>query len=277
MNVRAEMVLQEDALLATGALQDAVFNSARLCCIATDEQGVIRLLSAGAEGMLGYAAADVRGKMFTGLCDPQELIAREALVCNASLGGEDIYALTYVRKNGSPLSATVAVTALRGDGDAITGYLLMGTDNTTRRDAEEALLALTATHAAAESKKPLALVIDDDDRAARVLRLFLEAEGFAVVHSISAEDALLEAPKHSLALITLDLQMYGMNGWQFLKTLRERGMLKDVPVIIASGRPAEDDLAQSRGAGAVLQKPIGRVQLKAALSKLGLLKIRVGF
>jgi len=268
-------------------VEAVVFNSASLCCIATDEKGAIQTLSAGAEGMLGYEAADVRGRMFAELCDPEELIARaeaislesrrqvapgfEALVCNASLGGEDLYALTYVRKNGSRLSTMVAVTALRGGGDAIVGYVLVGTDNTARRDAEEAMHALNATLAATQTRKPIVLVVDDDDRAAEVLRLFLEAEGFAVVHSVSAEHAILEAPKHSLALITLDLQMYGLNGWQFLKQLRESGELSRVPVIIASGQSVEENLAESRGAAAMLQKPIGRVALKSALARLGLL------
>jgi PAS domain S-box-containing protein len=292
MIVGAEQVLPEDALLETGVLQNAVFNSACFCCIATDGKGAIRVLNAGAERMLGYAGAEVRGKAFAELCDSQELIARaaamsresdtrvavgfEALVCKAARGGEDIYALTYLRKDGSRLPATISVSALRGAGNAITGYLLIGIDDTARRQTEEALHKLTAALAAAEFKKPVALVVEDDDRAAKLLRVFLEAEGFAVVRSISAEDALLEVPKHTLALITLDLQMYGMNGWQFLRQLRESAMAAGVPVIIASGRTAEENLAQSRGANAMLQKPIGRVELKAALAKLGLLKTPSG-
>jgi CheY-like chemotaxis protein len=120
-------------------------------------------------------------------------------------------------------------------------------------------------------RKRVVLVVDDDDRAADVLRLFLEAEGFAVIRAISAEDAVLMAPKQALALITLDLQMYGMNGWQFLKHLRERADgLSQVPVIISSARLI-GELGQSRGAAAVLQKPITRTQLRACLSSLGLL------
>jgi len=53
---------------------------------------------------------------------------------------EDIYALTYIRKDGSPSPAVVSVTALRDAQDAIIGYLLIGTDNTARKRAEEALL-----------------------------------------------------------------------------------------------------------------------------------------
>ena len=48
----------------------------------------------------------------------------------ASRGIEDIYDLTYLRKDGSRLPAKVSVTALRGDDNAIIGYLLIGSDNT---------------------------------------------------------------------------------------------------------------------------------------------------
>ena len=64
----------------------------------------------------------------------------EALVFKASRGIEDIYELTYIRKDGSRFPAVVSVTALRDDQDAIIGYLLIGTDNTARKQAEEALL-----------------------------------------------------------------------------------------------------------------------------------------
>src|SRR6202043_716748 len=64
----------------------------------------------------------------------------EALVFRASRGIEDIYERTYIRKDGSRLPAVVSVTALRDAQDAIIGYLLIGTDNTARKLAEEALL-----------------------------------------------------------------------------------------------------------------------------------------
>lgn len=122
--------------------------------------------------------------------------------------------------------------------------------------------------------QPLALVVDDDDQSSKLLQRFLEAEGFAVVCSISAEDALVVAPKHELALITLDLQMFGMNGWQFLQKMHESRLHPHVPVIVVSGRPVPDDLVQRRGVVTALQKPICLIQLKAILDKLGLLKAR---
>jgi len=60
----------------------------------------------------------------------------EALVFKASRGIEDIYELTYIRKDGSRFPAVVSVTALRDAQGAIIGYLLIGTDNTVRQQVE---------------------------------------------------------------------------------------------------------------------------------------------
>jgi len=155
----------EEALLKAGALQSAIFNSANFSSIATDAKGVIQIFNVGAERMLGYAGTEVMNKITPAdISDPQEVIARaealslelgtlikpgfEALVFKASRGIEDIYELTYIRKDGSRFPAVVSVTALRDAQDAIIGYLLIGTDNTARKEAEEALLKAGALQSA---------------------------------------------------------------------------------------------------------------------------------
>ena len=149
----------EAALLEANALQNAIFKSANFSSIATDANGVIQIFNVGAERMLGYAAADVVNKITpAAISDPQEVIMRaaelsrelatkitpgfEALVFKASRGIEDIYELTYIRKDGSRFPAIVSVTALRGAQENIIGYLLIGTDNTARKqvEADRALL-----------------------------------------------------------------------------------------------------------------------------------------
>ena len=103
--------------------------------------------------MLGYNASEVMNQITPAdISDPQEVIARaealsielgtpitpgfEALVFKASRGIEDIYELTYIRKDGSRFPAVVSVTALRDEQNAIIGYLLIGTDNTARKLVE---------------------------------------------------------------------------------------------------------------------------------------------
>ncbi len=143
----------EEALVDANALQNAIFNSANFSSIATDEKGVIQIFNVGAERMLGYEASEVLNKITPAdISDPQEVISRakalsaellteitpgfEALVFKASRGIEDIYELTYIRKDGSRFPAIVSVTALRDAQDGIIGYLLIGTDNTARKQVE---------------------------------------------------------------------------------------------------------------------------------------------
>jgi signal transduction histidine kinase len=152
-----ERIRTDKILLKAGALQRAILNSANFSSIATDAHGVIQIFNVGAERMLGYTAAEVINRVTPAdLSDKLELVARaaslslefgttinpgfEALVFKASRGIEDIYELTYCRKDASRFPAVVSVTALRDAQDAIIGYLLIGTDNSARKQAEEALL-----------------------------------------------------------------------------------------------------------------------------------------
>ena len=144
---------REQTLLRTGALQTAILNSANFSSIATDERGIIQIFNVGAERMLGYTAGEVVNRITPAdISDPQELVTRalalsiecdtpiapgfEALVFKARRSMEDVYELTYIRKDGSRLPAVVSVTALQDAANAIIGYLLIGTDNTARRQVE---------------------------------------------------------------------------------------------------------------------------------------------
>ena len=188
--VNADVVTEvgrEAALLKTGALQNAIFNSANFSSIATDEKGVIQLFNVGAERMLGYTAMEVVDKITPAdISDPQEVIARakalslelatpitpgfEALVFKASRGIEDIYELTYIRKDGSRFPAVVSVTALRDDQGGIIGYLLIGTDNTARKQAEEALVKAGALQSAIFNSENFSSIATDEKG---VIQLFI--------------------------------------------------------------------------------------------------------
>ena len=144
---------RQEALLKTGALQNAILTSANFSIIATDEKGIIQLFNVGAERMLGYLAAEVVNKINpSDIHDPQEVMARaraltlelgtkitpgfEALAFKASRGIEDSYELTYICKDGSRFPAIVSITALRDDYGDVIGYLLIGTDNSVRKQVE---------------------------------------------------------------------------------------------------------------------------------------------
>ena len=199
----------QEILLKTGALQKAIFNSANFSIIATDEKGIIQLFNIGAERVLGYAAAEVVNKITPAdISDPQEVISRaralsrelgtpitpgfDALVFKASRGIEDIYELTYFRKDGSRFPAVVSVTALRDAQDAIIGYLLIGTDNTARKQAEEALLKAGALQNAILTSANFSIIATDAKGIIQIFNVGAERMlGYAaaeVVNKINPSD-----------------------------------------------------------------------------------------
>ena len=148
-------IRRQEASFMNGALRNAILDSADSFSIVTDAKGIIQFFNVGAEHVLGYAEADVINKITPAeISDPQEMIAYaealslefskpitpgfEALAFKASRGIEDIYELTYIRKDGSRFPAVVSVTALRDARNAIVGYHLIGTDNAARKQANEA-------------------------------------------------------------------------------------------------------------------------------------------
>ena len=167
---RSSEVSRQAALFKTGALQNAILTSANFSIIATDEKGIIQLFNVGAEHMLGYQAAEVVNKISpSDIHDPLEVMARaqalsqeldtpiapgfEALAFKASRGIEDIYELTYIRKDGGRFPAIVSITALRDDFGELIGYLLIGTDNSVRKQVEGELnQALAAAEKANRAK-----------------------------------------------------------------------------------------------------------------------------
>jgi PAS domain S-box-containing protein len=181
----------EEDLLNAGALERAIFNSANFSKIATDSNGVIQIFNVGAERMLGYTAEDVMNKITPAdISDPQEIITRakalsieletqiapgfEALVFKASRGIEDIYELTYIRKDGSRFPAVVSVTALRDVEGAIIGYLLIGTDNTARKRAEEALLKAGALQSAIFNSANFSSIATDSNGVIQIFNVGAE-------------------------------------------------------------------------------------------------------
>ncbi len=159
-----------EARLSAEALQKAIVNSATFSSIATDVKGVIQIFNAGAERMLGYSAGEVINRLTPAdLSDPQELRARstalslefltpvapgfDTFAFKASRGIEDIHELTYRRKDGGLVPAVVSVTALRDAQDAVIGYLLIGTDNTARRNGEDAQRSLDQQREVEEMKR----------------------------------------------------------------------------------------------------------------------------
>ncbi|MGC3965279.1 MAG: response regulator [Rhodocyclaceae bacterium] len=157
---------------------------------------------------------------------------------------------------------TVAVRSEPGRGSRFIVWLpVMDADEASR------VIAPPAMRKAQGGKN--VLVIEDNARAADLIRHQLEGAGFEVTVAVTAEDALALARATPPALITLDILLPGIDGWELLSQLKADPVLGGVPVVIVSVA-ADQQRGVSLGAAGILQKPIGRTELLDTLESLGL-------
>jgi len=117
-------------------------------------------------------------------------------------------------------------------------------------------------------ERPLALVIEHNEPAAALMRTQLNAAGFRVRHVASAEAALELAPQLRPDLITLEVNLPGLDGWELLSRLKNLPGWAHIPVVVVSV-DAGQEVALSLGASAVLHKPVSRKALSKELEMLG--------
>lgn len=115
------------------------------------------------------------------------------------------------------------------------------------------------------------LVVDDQQPALRMFQRFLSGSGYDVIGVTDPAQVLPLARQLSPVLITLDVMMPRLDGWEILQALQLDEKTRTIPVIICSAWE-EPELARSLGAAAFLKKPIMRSSLMDALGKLGILK-----
>ena len=127
----------------------------------------------------------------------------------------------------------------------------------------------TVQHTASErsdDKDYTVLVIDDDDSAQDMMKRFLEKQGYNVIQAKTGEMGLKLATEHMPDLITLDVMMPEMDGWEVLNTLQSNERSKKIPVIMLS-MANEPDIGYSLGATDYLTKPVDWNELSTILLK----------
>lgn len=98
-----------------------------------------------------------------------------------------------------------------------------------------------------EFKNRRILVVDDEERMVRFIRLNLEHDGFIVVPAYRGMQALDEIRKEMPDLVLLDVMMPDMDGFEVLKLIRENG---SAPVIMLTAKGEEDDRVRGLELGA---------------------------
>lgn len=111
------------------------------------------------------------------------------------------------------------------------------------------------------------LVIDDDPNARDLLRRFLTKEGYSVVTAENGRDGLRMARLYDPLVITMDVMMPEMDGWETLSALKSDPHLHDIPVVMLS-MIDDDQLAYALGAAEYMTKPVDRKRLKSVLQRV---------
>jgi CheY-like chemotaxis protein len=257
----AELIAQirrKDAVRKARNLKNAILNSPDVSSIATDEKGVIQIFNVGAERMLGYTSADVLNKVTPAdISDSQEVIARakalsvelgtsiapgfEALVFKASRGIEDIYELTYIRKDGSRFPAVVSVTALRNTLNAIIGYLLIGTHNTARKQVE-AKTSIPPQLPTGARLRTLLYVEDNPANLKLVEQIIARHPDIRLLTAVNGNGGIKVARLSRPDVILMDINLPDLNGFEALKILRADPGTTHIPVIALSANAMVSDI-----------------------------------
>ena len=179
--------------------------------------------------------------------------------------------LALVKRMAALHGGTVAVASAPGKGSCFAVWLpcRTGADVGAGLPANLQPAATAASNAVTPDAKRV-LVIEDDDKAAQILRLYLESASFCVAYAPDAESGLEMAVRERPDLVTLDLLLPGMGGWEVLEHLKADPALAGVPVVIVTIVDVPSRAGFVLGAAKVLQKPVRRETLLGALRELGL-------
>ncbi|HZR45265.1 MAG TPA: response regulator, partial [Candidatus Manganitrophaceae bacterium] len=114
--------------------------------------------------------------------------------------------------------------------------------------------------------RPKILVVEDDPAVAKLLALYLNQDGYSVIHAFNGEEAIEKAQEMKPFAITLDIMLPEIDGWEVLKKLKTLPATQDIPVIIVS-IVENPTLGFSLGAVDYFTKPIDRKGLIESLKK----------
>jgi two-component system, cell cycle response regulator DivK len=104
----------------------------------------------------------------------------------------------------------------------------------------------------------LVLIVDDDERNAKLARDVLEASGLRTLSAGTAAEALALAAAHRPDLVLMDMRLPDLDGVEAARRLGEREPTAHIPVVALSAEPAAEADGRLREAGfaAYIEKPI---------------------
>jgi CheY-like chemotaxis protein len=114
------------------------------------------------------------------------------------------------------------------------------------------------------------LVVDDDEVIRQLITLNLELEGFEVYEAVDGADALRKVLEVRPCVVTLDVMMPNLDGWDAAARLRSNPETADVKVVLLSARAQEADVRRGTrlGVDAYLTKPFDPDDLVEVVRRL---------
>jgi CheY-like chemotaxis protein len=114
---------------------------------------------------------------------------------------------------------------------------------------------------------PVVLVVEDHETSAEGYAQLLSGAGYRVARAKNGYEALAEVARAAPSIILLDLKLPKLDGWDLLQRLKADAPVSSVPIVVITGDslPTHHEMARSRGAVAVLSKPIDPAQLLAVV------------
>lgn len=239
-SINRQKAALEQRSAATAALQSAILNNAGYALISTDVNGTITFFNRAAEQMLGYRAEDLVNKATPAVFhDPVE-VAYRATVLSADLGreikpgfgvfiartlaglpNEDEW--TYIRRDGSRITALISITDIRGANGEVEGFLGIASDVTERNRIAQRLR---------QSEEMLSRVLLQSPDAILITAL---ADGRILEVNPGFEQITGYTRAQALGHTTLDLSLWVdlAERATMLKQVREAGEVTSMPIQIS--------------------------------------------
>ena len=113
------------------------------------------------------------------------------------------------------------------------------------------------------------LIVDDDPVNLNVIRHLLENEGYQIVTVTRAQEALHLLEQGEWDLIISDVMMPQMSGYELSRTIRQRYMISELPILLLTARNRPEDIHMGfiSGANDYLIKPVDHLELKQGYAR----------
>jgi len=161
------------------------------------------------------------------------------------------------------MGGKITVSSEAGKGSIFTVNLPLGI---IEDKVEKQIENILPTVSIEDKDKPYILIVEDDENMIEMLKHYLGKQDVEVDVALNGTEALTKARQRKPHLITLDINMPGLNGWDTLTIIKSDSGLSDVPVVVVTMQD-ERKKGLDLGADEYLIKPINKDDIEGIFSK----------